>query len=358
MAELTRHEKWLFSLTASDATTVRAQRAAIKRCGLEGMSRQDVHYARQDTWQKFKRQPENEGLPGWLVAARMVARRDEKDWQMVPPPPTKVGTVSQVWELGRLAHDTVNWGRLQKHRPGKATPFRPRTREIDNGRTGWDKVTDRYRDYLCVLSPDGKTVAVQIDSEPIKFCSVFRGRFLFRGVRYSLPSFAKSEEARAVRAIARLYRMHGLEARVVRQIDRDIRNGSGTHSPEGKLVIVIPDGIGGFYHPSFSDTYWEQATSIFAALNRRRQGVKDVARAARLAKVLEERGDRIFVAVEDSLKAGNCDPGTQRFLQEFTKFLGAVGPIGAATAKSILSYRNDSFTRRACMAAALRYGAE
>lgn len=79
------------------------------------------------------------------------------------------------------------------------------------------------------------------------------------------------------------------------------------------------------------------------------------ARAAALDTLIAERGDQIWVGIEDSVRAGNCRPMTEQFARDYAARVGAEGAIGGATAVAILAVRDDDFARRACRAAALRY---
>lgn len=343
--ELTKMEKYQFSLCGSLATTVAAQRAAIAREGLTGMTPAAVRKARQKAFKEWRAtQDDLHKLPAWLAAARWEAI--SSNWLHVAPIPA--GKPVDVPRLGRMAHDAVTWGRLKKHSTGDGTAFRPRVRENDNGKTGWDRVVWRYADYLCVLSPDRKHIAVQVDNEPITIHPVFRDCFLYRGFRTNMNLIRIQRGYRmTLRDTERHLKRHGYEARLVRQTAEMVQQGSGDNIRSGGTVsLVIPDGIGGFYHVCRAQ--W--IPSIREALSKRRLAAKQ----KELDAMIETAGDRIWVTIEDSLAAGNCLPGTNGFIQKLKDRLKAEGELGAVTAKAILATTDNDFTRRACRVACLR----
>lgn len=347
---LTAHERYLFGLCRSLATTPRAARAAIVREGLAGMTRLEVLERRRQHWQEFRRRPEHRGLPSWVVAARAGNR-----WYEVPPVPR--GTVAVYSSpIARAAFAAAPWGAVRKRSIGSPTAFPPAIREVDNGRSGWNRVVDRFAEYLCVVSPDGTRAAIQTSAaEPIEVVRLWRGLAVWRGQRVRLahatpyPGQTVAEFVSARWQAERL-RRSGLDARVVRQTREMVAAGSGeTLRRDGELVVVVHDGAGGYYHPA----HWETADDVRHAGRRRAVA----ARASRLDAILAERGASIWVGTDDSLAGGNCRPGTATFAADFASAIGATGAIGGATAAAILSYRDDLFTRAACRVAARRCGA-
>lgn len=69
---------------------------------------------------------------------------------------------------------------------------------------------------------------------------------------------------------------------------------------------------------------------------------------------LMERADltRIYVGIEDSVRAGNCRIGTEQFASAVREKIG--GEIGAVRADVLLSIRRDSYTERAVRQALTR----
>lgn len=352
---LSKHEQWLFKWTLSEATTIPSQRKAIERCGLKGLNKKQVLALRERKFREWCATKDD--LPEWYLAAWYEEGRAARE--MFGRAPVDRGRAVSCKALQYLAYDQHHWGRSRRRDYGAATPQPAYLYESDNGKPGWNRVIERRCvDYTCVLSPDGKQVVVQTKiNGPMTVHSIFHGRlshrshFMYHGKRVLLDGDDRYVSWGGIpayqRAYARLYRMHGLDARLVRQSDGDIQIGSGEDTSGYIKVIVIADGQGGFYHTSGH----ESVQSIRAALANRRRKL----RATELDQIILSQGDTLFVGIEDSLAAGNCSPGTQAFIVEFSKGQGAVGPIGAATAKAILSYRDDIWTRRACQAAAMRY---
>jgi len=348
--QLTANERYLFALTTSDAKTVRAQIAAISRAGLAGKTKAELLRERRELFAAYREtQDDLKNLPAWLAAARYAA--SGSDWRHVPPTPA--GRPLDVAGLSRIAYDAVEWGRLRKHQRGDATPFAPRVREETNGKRGWDCVTWRYADYLCVLSPDGRKIAVQADRQhPIEIHAVYRRRFKYRRRIWSFRDDPQ-RYAPTARDDARRLQRHGFDARCVRQDDNMLRAGSGesTRIKSHKLYCVVPDGLGGWYHVSHN----QSAESVRTELTKRQTNARLAARNAYLDAYLDANAARVFVSVEDSLSVGNCKPATESFRAQLAQVLQASGELGAVTAAVILKLRNDEYTRRACRAAALRY---
>lgn len=347
MKSLTKAEIYQFSLCRrKQAKTIPAQRAAIEREGLTGATPASVRKARQAAFREFRdKQADLPKLPAWAAAARFEASRN--DWLHVSPIPA--GSARDCVGLASLAYSAVEWGRLRKHSYGHGTASAPRVRHETNGKTGWDCVTWRYADYLCVLSPDGKRVAVQVDGKPVTLHSAFRGRCLYRGIRIQLvPPTTVSVASITPRATARRLRLHGYDARVVRQTTASVASGIGDNCRTGgQIVVIVPDGLGGWYHASVG----ESAESVRSALAKRRT----VAKQAELDSAILFAGDRIWVTMADSIAAGNCQAGTTGFRDDLLRTIGATGEVGAATASAILATSDNAFTRRACRVAAIRY---
>ena len=64
--------------------------------------------------------------------------------------------------------------------------------------------------------------------------------------------------------------------------------------------------------------------------------------------------DKIWVGVDDSLRAGNCKPATEVVAQQLREKFGIIGGIRA---DELLRFRDDAFTRRAVWAATARHSA-
>lgn len=62
---------------------------------------------------------------------------------------------------------------------------------------------------------------------------------------------------------------------------------------------------------------------------------------------------RVWVGVEDSLRAGNCEPITAQVARKVWGEIGAVGPC-AVRADVLLGVRDNGYVRRAVVAASMR----
>lgn len=78
----------------------------------------------------------------------------------------------------------------------------------------------------------------------------------------------------------------------------------------------------------------------------------------RLAQRAQRNADRklntVWVSVDDSLRAGNCNSATQQFAAKVKAELGSVGELGAVRADVLLGLRSDHYARRAVAAAQQR----
>lgn len=351
---LSRHERYLFSLTGSTATRPASQRAAIDREGLTGKTRAEIHKIRQANWREAK--AKNPTVPPFVLAARLAFGR----WDRQPPSPSMEGIVCRCRALSVLAHDGTDWGRSRKHGRGEATAEGYRVREEDNGKIGWDRVVDRYADYGCVKSPDEKKVAVQVDHSPWEVKAMFLRRFFFRGVVYRLDTIQDQQglsPKENLRAVCKLLQRHGWDAYLTYQSEEEVSQGSGEKHRKGdKLVCVVNFGQYGYYHIGMVNTisprYMGVIETVANALQKRREAKRQTELDAAIAA-----GREVYVGIGDSLNAGNCEAGTTGFVGQFCQSLG-IDPdrIGGVLSSALLAFRDDQFTRRAVYAAMMRRG--
>ena len=339
---LTTAEKYQFSLCDSVAKTIPAQRAAIQREGLRGMTRAQIRTAQLDYWKGWK-SADHGNAPAWVVAAKFLAAGS--DWRHAACP-TAAGTVQTVRALRTAAYNAAAWGRSRKRGCGEPTLARCGITETDNGKTGWDRVVERAADYICVLSPRGDQLYWQHDRAASPVVSrVYRGHFMLNGKRTPITVTAPAGWRPTPRSDARRLRLAGLDARVARQTPAMVELGSGETLQArglGSVVCVVACGDGSYYHPSRG----QAAESVRDAIERR----SIVAAASRPI----EHPERVWVSVADSIAAGNCGAGTRLCADMLHRLLGATGEVGAVRADWLLGRRNDDFTRRACVAAAAR----
>ena len=341
---LTTAEKYQLSLCESVAKTIPAQRAAIQREGLRGMTRAQIRAAQLDYWKGWK-SADHGNAPAWVVAAKFLAAGS--DWRHAACP-TAAGTVQTVRALRTAAYNAAAWGRSRKRGCGEPTLSRCGITESDNGKTGWDRVVERAADYICVLSPRGDQLYWQYDRAASPVVSrVLRGHFLLNGKRTPIAALLMPLTfwRPTPRSDARRLRLAGLDARAARQTPAMVELGSGETLQArglGSVVCVVACGDGSYYHPSRG----QAAESVRDAIERR----AIVAAASRPI----EHPERVWVSVADSIAAGNCGAGTRLCADMLHRLLGATGEVGAVRADWLLGRRNDDFTRRACVAAAAR----
>jgi hypothetical protein len=306
MKALTRQEKYLFSLTGSKAKTPAAQRAAIEREGLSGMTSHGIEMVRRESWKRAR--DLNKGVPVFVLA---LQRSGYFSWKMKLPSGVKPGVLCECNAVRRAAYDAVDWGRLRKHAHGINSAYGAAVREETNGKSGWDKVVWRYADYGCVLSPDGKKVAYSVQRDRIgpiwKVSPCFRGRFFLDGcpVRLWMPEPPRYQLR--LRDCLRLLQNAGFTAYLTRQTKGQIAAGSGDRGREGELVLIVDLGKLGFYHAEARPN----VVAIVREAARRREENREQSEL----EVIVARGEAagVYVCAADSYRAGNCRPGTASF---------------------------------------------
>lgn len=95
----------------------------------------------------------------------------------------------------------------------------------------------------------------------------------------------------------------------------------------------------------------EKARHKAAGVRKEERARKRVEEACRAASMASMR--RIWVGVEDSLRAGNCEPITKQVAARVWGKIDAVGPC-AVRADVLLGVRDDAYARRAVVAASMR----
>lgn len=349
MKALSKHEKFLFSLTKSSAATVAAQRAAIARHGLVGKSRADIVRIQRDNWKLVREK--NPDVPSFVLAARHAY----SEWRNQPPPGVKPGRKVDNNKLAGMAYEAVDWGRLRKRGTGKSSVWGAHMREESNGKSGWDRVVWRYADYGLVLSPDGKKIAVQVKSgAKWQVRPVWRKRFQFAGQLVNMNDPFDNRYRIRLRDCKRLLVAAGFDAYLARQSAEQISAGSGERGRDSdhKRVLVVNLGKYGYYHAV-------ARADVVACVRSALAARKDSFRKEQIERFLSS-GGVVFVAIDDSLAAGNCRPGSDAFAEVVRKHLGveSADAIGAVRSDVLLQLRDDQFVRRAIYSAAVRHGAK
>jgi hypothetical protein len=352
MKALTKHERYLFSLTGSVATKTPGQRAAIARDGLTGKTKAEIHKIRLANWRETR--AANPDVPIFVLAARM----QYAPWQKQPPSPSMAGVVCDCRDLSIMAHDNTDWGRSRKHSRGEGTANGYRVREEDNGKIGWYKVVDRYADYGCVKSPDETKIAIQVGHHSWEVKALFRRRFFFRGEVYRLDTrdvVSKLSPRENLRAMAKLLQRHGWDATITYQTDDEVANGSSAKNRKGKNFVLVVDLYQfGAYHFVLTTSHTPKTAleAVTKALKQRR----DTKRQAELDAAIAA-GKDVYVGLGDSLAGGNCETGTNSFASEFCRSLGLdPAGTGGVLASVLLAFRDNQYTRRAVYAAMMRRG--
>lgn len=123
----------------------------------------------------------------------------------------------------------------------------------------------------------------------------------------------------------------------------------------GAKIFVVGDGARTIHVPRFTGVLrditqadYERAIAVARAMWAAQDD------ADRLARVERQRLASVWVSAADSIRAGNCAPGTDHMAAVLARSLRAQGELGAVRADVLLMARDDVFTRRAISAAAAR----
>jgi hypothetical protein len=350
MKKLSRSEKYLFGLSRSKATAASAQREAIFREGLTGLTSRDIQKIRRESWRKSReRHPET---PVWVLA---LQQSYSLSWRTKLPKGVKPGVLRDCYSVRAAAYSAVDWGRLRKHTCGRNSPCGAGVREETNGKGGWDKVVWRYADYGCVLSPDGKKVAYSIKPRTwlancgyeehwtVSLC--FRGRFFLDGRPVRLNVQESPRYRIRLRDCLRLLKNAGYSAYLTRQTKEQIATGSGVRGRTGELVLIVDFGRFGFFH-AVASRHVVQDTRDALAYRERNYEQSELE-----AIVAHGEAEGVYVCAADSYRAGNCRPGTASFAETHHLDLGRHYAAGELLS---VSNGNTRFVRAAVIAALRR----
>ena len=354
--ELSAREKTLFAMTGSDARTARSKRAAIGLVGLRDMTPAQVWGAQRLAWKEFR--STERGVPSWVSAVRFLAHGTWRHARC----PVDAGTVIHSRDLMKDAFKMADWGRARKRSTGHANMWSAGVTETDNGKGGWYRVVNRYANYICVMSPDRKKVYYQLPGEPPRIATLRKRCFLRNGERY-MVGYIDAPRAESMqhnyRATCRRLQHAGIDAKIVRQDTDMIIAGSGESLRKGgQLLCVVDCGDGTHYHTHIHQSPQAVRNAIEErGLIRERASKRLETKRAEL-DWLNDRLKCVWVTEEDSLQAGNCFAGTRLFMAVIRKALGVTCEIGAVRGDWLISQRDDTFTRAACLKATERMGAK
>jgi len=335
---LTRHEAYLFSLTGLSASTVKAQRGAITRFGLAGLSKADVEKKRLEHWRALRES--TKGVPSFVLALQNSCGF----WASIHPQCVREGRSASCDTLRHAAYNAVDWGRQRKRDYGRSTPHGASVRETDNGKTGWDRVVWRYADYGCVISPDGDKLAYSIRPGGWKVVTYWRGWFKFDGKVCRVCRESGGRYDLRLRDCKNMLVRAGWNAYLTRQDEKQIAQGSGERGRKGQLVLCVDFGELGVYHA-------QKSASVVSEVRRAFEQRQTNRYEAELESLIQKgNADGVYVCAADSYRAGNCRPGTESFASSHN-----LDVRKHYTAKELLALANGNFRFvKAAVIAAIR----
>lgn len=111
-------------------------------------------------------------------------------------------------------------------------------------------------------------------------------------------------------------------------------------------IYLLDGNTGEKYHLSDDFSARENFKRAIRGLSKRR---KEIVKKAEIM----EQAKSCFVALDDSVRAGNCLSGSQKFIAEH-HLLDTLHPVGAIRGDILLGIEDSGFTRRAIVAALSR----
>jgi len=263
-------------------------------------------------------------------------------------------TICRKIELMALYYNRNANKRLKKISCGdnKENPTKARMNETDNGKTGWNKVVNRYCNYFCRMHNNwiyyafGDSKIYKSQYIPgIKAC-IIAGEKIFLDdaiEKYKMP-------LHIVKKAMELYLP---------------KIGNLTIEYDNNKNLVLKDFYGEEYHINnnlnkinyygslnkcFKSTIKELIKIAVHAFRNRRKEAKEKALREKCLEIAKNR--RVYVSLQDSYKSGNCVTMSNNFAREFLKALDQ--PVThdidiAWLASDILAIRDDSYTQRACV---------
>jgi hypothetical protein len=307
----------------------------------EAMREMQEAFARRERWTGLKKLVAKVPLYArFVVYGEKVPESVRRAWkgrsgQLL----TSGGYIDRIAEV---AFARAPWGRLQKRYKGKsclAADIRTET----NGKYGWNKVSWHYADFTAIQSPDKRRIWVRYpDGSETEYHATLAGTMKIEGVRLMLET--RSEPVIRAHHLRRYYTAPLRRLAGITWVWDRTEQAGYYLSADGERYHTEARPMGQ------AQSYYRLAITAF---RKRRAEKAQTAKRKAAEQRLTEHADRIFVQMEDSVTAGNCPIGTRAFAAPLLAEL-ADGYPAAVRADVILARRDDSFTRRACLQAAMR----
>lgn len=318
MKELSVNEKYLFSLTHSSARTPKAQRDAIEKAGLTGKTKKEIESIQRKNWKDYLASDKT-GMPVWFVAAQYFLSfwsQRVDGWKFRLPKNVKRGVLQSSKALRGIAYREACWKGKRKRNYGDSCAVGHRIRTESNGKYGWKEVVQHHADYGLILSPDARQVAISMPGKPWHVKSCCNGLFFYdnEALRIDKDETGELTAKEVMRCKMRILQRAGFDARIVRQLDIDVKHGSAVNRREGDIQLVVDFGEKyGVYHDYCNRAFSIQfvVNDIRAVLEKR----KKIASEKDLQQMIDSGKVDVYVCQKDSYHAGNCVLGTMQFAQ-------------------------------------------
>ena len=219
-------------------------------------------------------------------------------------------------------------------------------RTEDNDRMGWDKVVWHYADYSVIISPDGRKIFTNYGQGYKEYQVITNGSCVINGRKIR----------KLVETCPAVIKPHHLRRIFEEQIRG--KNIIWRWNMKDKSGEYIEKKTGEAYHTSPATRATADARGNFLAsviAFQARRDEKKISKKRFLAeKFLTEFPQKIWVEYSDSVEAGNCKSLTTQFQEKLLEKYGINSPNVCIRADIILGERDDSYTRRACITAAMK----
>lgn len=224
-------------------------------------------------------------------------------------------------------------------------------RTEDNGKWGWNKVVWHYADYIAIMSKDKKQIFLD-DSYHSTICKLSPNQ-RFLKIKNEIFKIELRKEKYDVK-------IHSLRRVYTQAIHHAAKNFIKLVYNNKNLELYYLDvKTGEKYHLNTKDYgQAKRATMIFKdnvvpAFRKRRAEKKAEDKRIQAEKYLAEHSKEIFVTRDNSLDAGNCVTYTDDYIAKLNK---AIFParLKSIRADVLLKLRDDDYTHRACVNAAIK----
>jgi len=251
-------------------------------------------------------------------------------------------------EISAMSYSSTDWGRLRKTYEGINIFHCDGIRTEDNGRGGYKKVVWHYADFFVCFNKEKTKGYYKLSNGNSGIFSITKNGTCkpFDAVLIK-PNSADSSKITG-KNLSKIFNKYLKLGLFELKFDK-----------KQNTYMIVEKATNEEYHISRNLINYKYTSAVkyiisnaISAFKSRRDEKLRSEKTEKAKKYLETHLNSVFVSISDSKKAGNCDFGTRKFAEEINIDLEKIGGVVAA---EILENRNDQFTQRACIQAALKF---